>query len=126
MKKELFALLLLCALMAGALCSMAYLKRFTGELTAQLDTVQPLVAEGQWETAQETVWRILQDWQDADDYARIFLRHPDIDSIAEDLHSLLGAIEDRESGACRSASLNLRRHFSEICQLESLRPGSIF
>ena len=125
MKKEGFALLLLCGVILGSFLNLRYLRDFTGELGERVSEACMEAERENWIEAEETAAEAMDRWTGADKYTHIFIRHGEIDAVTDGFCTLMGAIRSRNGSSIYAAQLALRSRLAGLYEMERLLPGSI-
>ena len=123
--REWVAAALLLALLLGSLGNIAYLDRLIGNIETELDHAAEAAEAGDFDAALRSCDRALAHWLRADAYTHIFIRHPEIDAIADAFYELRQLLAEENAQAAPSAFQKLRYHLDCIDNMEHIRPGSI-
>lgn len=126
MKKEVFALVLLLALLAGGLYNTHYLRSFTSGLADTLHVSESSCAAGEYERALELAERAHESWHSRAAYAGIFIRHTEIDAVTYGFHDLISALKSSEPEGAAMLYSGLIGHIESLYEMERLSPASIF
>ena len=124
MKRELAAGALLLLLMAGAWWNIHAVDTLTREIMGDLDASQAAGAQGDHLAAQAALDKARNRWLEADSYTHIFIRHAEIDSIADAFYELQAHLLSGE-GDSSAAYDKLRYHLDSIQRMEHPSLGSI-
>lgn len=126
MKKELFAVVLLAAILALSLWNTHEIKNICGELTSLVESSGHAAESGDWEASRECAEKAIGLWKSREGYTHIVLRHSDIETLSDDFFELMEHISARDSGTVQSAVRLVTEHLRGITDMESLKLGSIF
>jgi len=124
MKRELFAAALLAALVLGAVWNLTKLDSLVGAVRGEIVVSRSCAESGQFEQARIALKRGREIWTQAGAYTEIFLRHPELDAIADAFCELEERLEE-ETGGFAPCYARLLYHLDCIDRMEHLRPGSI-
>jgi len=126
MKKSIFAVGLLVALLLAAFLNIRYMDRFAASLEKGLDSAGELWAEERYSDAERAVEKLIGEWRKADGYTHIFIRHSEIDSASDCFYQLLSALKEGEKEAADAAAEQLRYHLESIREMEHITLRSVF
>ena len=126
MKKELFALTLLGALIAVSLLNIGGIVKLTDELTRTVKLSSAAARSENWDSAEKQAEKAIASWKANDSYTHIVLRHSEIDALSDALYDFLYDIMDKNMGAAEASSQKVIYHLESISRMERLRLGSIF
>ncbi len=125
MKKELFAAILLFALLAGGAFNTRFLDGFTGELSGELAVSEARCRAGDYDGALELADKAHEKWHSREAYTGIFIRHTEIDAVTYGFHELIGALEtEPESALAMYAALE--GHVRSLYEMERVTAASVF
>ncbi len=125
MKKELFAALLLAALLILSLINTHVIDGLCSGISENVRAAGEQAALGDFEGAGRSVSRALRLWHGAESYTMCVLRHTDLESIDSALYALLEAVSLESPSAVVAAEAALE-HLAELSKMEGINPGSIF
>lgn len=125
MKKELFAAILLLALLAGGAYNTRFLGGFTGEIADTLALSAERCGRGDYELALTLADSALEQWLSRESYAGIFLRHTEIDAVTYGFHELIGALKTEPESAAALYS-GLEGHLRSLSDMERVTVASVF
>ena len=126
MKKEVFAIALLGALIAVSVLNIGGIVRLTDELTETVELASAAAENENWDSAEIQAEKAIASWKAKDSYTHIVLRHSEIDTLSDALYDFLNDIMDKNVGAAEASSQKVIYHLESISQMERLRLGSIF
>ena len=126
MKKEFFALALLIALFAGGLYNTHYIHGLTDGLSDELELSRIYCQNGEYTLALERAEAAAEAWDNCSLYARIFIRHTEIDSVDYGLHDLTAVLTSEEPEGAAPLYASLIAHIESLYEMERLSLGSIF
>lgn len=96
MKRLLFSLILLAALVGLACCHVWYLSGQTRALSQQLEQAQQQVQAGNWDEAQAITQKAWTQWEGLMFYLHTTLHHEDIDQVSTAFQETLAILEQKE------------------------------
>ncbi len=126
MKRELAAAGLLLLLILAAVWNIRRADFLTGQIGRNLERSEQAAERGDFTLAQTAAENALTLWRNERGYTSVFLRHPDLDAVADaffDLEELL-LQQDREALAAGYA--RLRYHLETLDWMEHLSLGTLF
>ena len=123
MKKEIAALILLAALVAGGFYNTRYLGQFTGGLNETLSLSRAYCENGEYAMALEEAGRASDEWRTHESYSGIFLRHTEIDAVGYGLRDLTATLA---SDGAVALYASLIAHIESLYEMERLSLSSIF
>lgn len=126
MKKEIFAAALLAALFLGALLNIRYMEGFIGGLGGMIDESRAYCEAGDLAGAEELLRSAIDEWNAADSYTHIFIRHSEIDSASDAFYELLSYVASGDADGASGAYEKLSAHLSSLYTMERVTPGSVF
>lgn len=126
MKREIGAALVLSLLLGLSLFNLQYYDALTARVEAELSFSRSCAGDGDFSGAREHAQRALGLWQDADAFTHVFIRHPEIDGMADAFYDLLQHLYEENAEAAASAYERLNYHLNCIDEMEHARLGSIF
>ncbi len=126
MKREIGAALLLCLLLGLSLYNLHYYDALTDSVEAELSLSRSCADSGDFSGAREHAQQALGLWQDADAFTHIFIRHPEIDGLADAFYDLLQHLDEKNAEAAASAYERLNYHLDCVDEMEHPRLGSVF
>ena len=126
MKKEIVAIALLLAILAGNIWNQRRLDRLTSELHDLAYEAYAAAREADWDAAEDAARAAEGRWKSANAYTHIFIRHTDVDTLTACFCDLLGAIDGRDEGDILASYLRLDAGLRCLRDMETLSTGSIF
>lgn len=126
MKKAVFALFLLGLLVGVSLWNLLHLKALTEELTGGIESARAYWLAEDFESAENTLDRVLKRWLDSDGYTHIFIRHSEIDAASDIFYDLHRDILARDAEGAEANAEKLLYHLQSIYSMERLSMKSIF
>lgn len=126
MKKELFAAGLLALLLLLSILNTAAIKGLCSDIDSVIRRAGAAAEAGDWESARERMDSAVSLWRSHETYAKIVMRHTDIETLTDDFFELMEHINTEDPGAVRSAVELVTEHLGGIAEMESLSLGSIF
>ena len=125
MKKELFAAVLLIALSAGSAVNLRYLSALTLDMTSEIDAACAYAQAGRWDDAAYEAEKARGKWSSAAGYTRVLIRHTEADGVSDAFYEFLGAIGGRDPAAVLRCAMILKKHVSDLYDMERPSLGSI-
>lgn len=125
MKREIAALALLAALFSASFFNIRHLRGFTGGLASNVEASRSAFDAGDYGRAEALLRGALSEWEGAEGYTHIFIRHSEIDAASDAFCELLGSLAARDEGAAGDYEKLLNR-ISSLYTMERLTLGSIF
>jgi len=125
MKRELWALLVLAALLAAALINVRHADRLMTELAELVQETEDAVTAGNFPAAEETLRRAMALWKKDSVYTHILIRHSEVDSTADVFYELLSELREKSAAAAAECE-KLRAHLLGIAAMEHVTLGNIF
>jgi|GEM_PF-333230 len=125
MKKELFAALLLLALLALALYTARSLAVLTEEVGALADKAAALAADSAWDGALAAAGEAVDRWNAGGRLTHTVMHHGEVDAMTADLYALLGAVRAEDAGGVLTAAELVADRLAGIRAVESVRIGSV-
>ena len=126
MKRELGALALLLALCLTALWNVNRADLLIDQIDMNLDRAEHELADGDYERALAAVEYGLALWNGARSYTNVFLRHADVDSVADAFHDLRQLLMEHGGEGAAASFARLRYHLGMADRMEHLSIGSVF
>ncbi len=126
MKKELFAGALLALILALSMMNTWLIGSMCGEISDAVAAAGSRAEQGDWEGSSRALNDAMRIWSEREPYAKIVLRHTDIETLTDDFYELTEHIYTREQGAVKSAVELVTEHLRGIAEMESINFGSIF
>ena len=126
MKREICALLLLAALIAGSLWNIRKAERLTDEIEEHLALSEQAVRAGDSKYALDQFEAALRIWLAARGYTEVVLRHAELDSASDAFYDTLEALRGGEYRAVPAAFERLRYHLDCIAGMERVTLGTVF
>ena len=126
MKKEIFVIALLAAMLTAAIANVWYLNKLTDEVIAAAENAANLAAAGKWSDAQSAAEAAAKKWEEREGYTHMVLRHSEIEQCTEVLNDLRKEIYMKEEGGVRGALAAVRSQMTSIASIERVKLGSIF
>ena len=126
MGKEIFAALLLLALLARGLYNTWYLENMIGEIKTCADISREYAMAGDFDRAVQALRTASGRWESSVNYTCIFLRQTEIECATNTFYELLGGLYSAESGAVRGAYEKLESHLNTLVDMQRVSLGSIF
>lgn len=126
MKKELFAGLTIVLFILLSLCHIVYLNHFIGELNQHIESSAQAYTAGNYALAGHQLNLALTQWQAADAYTHVMIRHSEIDTTNDAFREAIAAVQSEDSPAAQAALSILQYHLNEIQAMERLTLHSLF
>ncbi|MDO4973914.1 MAG: DUF4363 family protein [Eubacteriales bacterium] len=126
MKREIGAAGLLLLLILVALWSIGRTDFLTGQIGLNLDRSERAARQGDYPLAQKAAENALSLWRSARGFTAVFLRHPDLDGVADAFYDLQERLQQRDRSALDAAYARLRYHLETLDWMEHLSPGTLF
>ena len=124
-KKEAFALLLLCFLIGASVWNLVYLHEMAESIRSDISSSREYADAQEYAKAAKALENALNTWLSAEGYTHIFIRHSEIDGTTDAFYELKEALLNSDSG-CRGAYDKLIYHINSIEGMEQFTLGSIF
>ena len=86
MKKEIFAFVLLAAMIIASLINIGGIVKLTDSLTDTVSKSAEYAGREDWEKAIYYIEQAIKEWNDNDSYTHIVLRHSEIDTLSDALY----------------------------------------
>ena len=125
MKKEIYAVILLVVMFAGAIINNRYISVMTGEIETLSEQAGAAAASEDWEKAAKYAETAVKEWARMDKYTHIVLRHSEIDTVSDALYELLKEANSENGGGAEGAAQQAAYHLRSISEMERLKLGSI-
>lgn len=125
MKRELFAALLLLALLAGGAANTRFLGSFTGKICGTLAVSEASCRAGDYERALTLADEALGIWRSREAYTGVFIRHTEIDAVTYGFRDLISALEAEPENALAMYS-GLTGHVRSLYEMERVTAASVF
>ena len=126
MKRELGALLLLTALLLSAVWNIRHADFLTDQIALNLERTERAVAQGDFSLARTAADNALTLWHRSRSYTGVFLRHSDVDGVADAFYDLQEMLLQKDYETVKAGLSRLRYHLSMIDRMEHLSLGTIF
>ena len=126
MKRELAAGGLLLLLLLAAAWNIRRADFLTEQIGRNLERSEHAARRGDFELARTAAENALALWNNASGYTSVFLRHPDLDSVADAFYDLQELLLMRESEALQAGYERLRYHLETLDWMEHLSLGTLF
>lgn len=126
MKKELFALTIILALVAGAVVNVVHIRSLSADITAHIQQAQSCCRQSDFDEAEDALQKGLDRWLGADGYTHIFIRHSEIDSTSDAFYDALSAIGEKDADNALTACEKLLYHIDSIVSMEHVTLKSVF
>ena len=99
MQRELWAALLLGALIAASLLNARHIDHLTDGIIAQLQQAEEEAEQGQLQKAAQRVESCRRSWEEARRYTYSAMRHEETDAVFDGFYDLLERLSDGEADA---------------------------
>lgn len=126
MKREYGALALLLALALLALWNVRRTDFLIGQIDLSLERAERALEAGDTEAALAAVENGLAVWHGARRFTSVFLRHADLDGVAEAFHDLREALMEEGASGAAAGFARLRYRLGMADRMEHLSFGSVF
>ena len=126
MKREYGAMALLLALCLTALWNVRRVDFLIGQIDMDLVRAEHALGDGDFDRALAAVDSGLAVWHGARHYTNIFLRHADVDSVADAFHDLRQTLMEHSGEAAPAGFARLRYRLGTADRMEHLSLGSVF
>jgi hypothetical protein len=126
MKKTYFAIALLLLLLAATLVNVWYLDGFISDLVGYVDTSRTYVEAEDYDGAERKLRQAIDEWNGADGYTHVLIRHSEIDSTTDAFYELLSDIVSGDGDSAVGSFEKLTAHLTSIATMEYVTFGSIF
>ena len=125
MKKELFAALLLTALIGAAAFNLKCINMLTVQVVSELELSEQQLEAGDYGSAVGHLDAAYRLWENSYGYSHILIRHSEIDTSADCFFDLREMLLKKDSAGAKAAFMKLRYHLECIAHMERPTPGSI-
>jgi len=125
MKREIFAALLLIALIAASVWNIRRADSLIGEIEEHLALSEKAMLAADPEYAQAQLEAAKRIWLSARSYTQIFLRHPELDSTSDVFYETMEALKGGEIRSLPAAYERLRYHLDSIREMEHISWGTV-
>lgn len=126
MKKEIFAFVLLAAMIIASLINIGGILRLTESISDMVTKSANYAAKEEWEKAEYYIEQAIKDWNDNDSYTHIVLRHSEIDTLSDALYEYMSDVYEKNKEAVEGSSEKVLYHVESLSQMERIRFGSVF
>lgn len=126
MKPELFAGILLLAIIFAAIGNLCFLSALVTEITELCQAAEEEALQGNWTDAEDAAEHAISLWNDHKGYTQTVLRQSECDRAADILWKLLSAIRNREEGTANGLSDQVNEVFCHLLETERPLFSSIF
>ena len=126
MKREHAAAGLLLLLMLAAVWNIRHADFLTEQIGLNLERSERAARRGDFELAQTAADNALSLWHSARGYTSVFLRHPDLDEVADAFFDLQELLLQRDRKALEAGYSRLRYRLETLDWMEHLSPGTLF
>ena len=126
MKKEFFAAALLVMIAGCSLLNLAKLTSVADDISAAISEAEAMSAAGRWDDAEHAIDRAIAVWRENDSYTHSVLYHGEIDSLTEDIYSMMSAAASESAGGTYAAARLVKEHLDSMISMETPHLGSIF
>ena len=126
MKRELAALALLIAMVAGAQRNLRTVDQLTDSIRRELLSSQQAVQGGDYEAAKRHLQQGLRRFTEAAPYTQVFIRHTEIESCMDAFYDYAATLREEASNEAIAACEKLLYHLQCIDEMEHPLPGSVF
>lgn len=124
MKKAIGAAVLMVLLFIGAAWNIRYLDQMTENMVNAIELSRQYSHADNSEAAMDTLQAVIRDWNEADWYTHIFIRHAEVDATADSFYEALSALQADE--AVDAAYDKLIAHLTSIDTMEHITWKSVF
>ena len=126
MKREHAAAGLLLLLMLAAVWNIRHADFLTEQIGLNLERSERAARRGDFELAQTAADNALSLWHSARGYTSVFLRHPDLDEVADAFFDLQELLLQRDRKALEAGYSRLRYRLETLDWMEHLSLGTLF
>ena len=126
MKKEWLAVFLLLLILGGNIWNQRHSEGVTDRLLALTGETRLAAEEKRWALAEDAGARLAREWEQAEAYTSVFIRHAETDALTDAICALRGAVAGRDEGEILGALLAVEAHVRCIRDMEKLRFGTVF
>ena len=126
MKRELAAAALLFLLILTAGWNIRQADFLTDQIGLSLERSERAARRGDFDHARAAADGALALWRDARSYTSVFLRHPDLDAVADAFYDLRQLLLQQDSEALDAGYSRLRYHLETLDWMEHLSLGTLF
>ena len=126
MLKEIFAVILLVAVLGLSILNMAIISHITKTTADMINEISALADGNQWLQAEKATEEAILYWNIKDNYLHSVLNHHVAEEITDDLYSLLDYVYSQDENTVASEGEMIKAHLNDIIQFEEFRLSSIF
>lgn len=126
MKREYVAAALLLLLILCAAWSIRRTDFLTDQISLSLTRSERAARQGDYPLAVKAAENALALWRGARGFTAVFLRHPDLDGVADAFYDLQEVLLQRDRPALEAAYARLRYHLETLDWMEHLSLGTLF
>ena len=126
MKRELAAAGLLLLLFLAAGWNIRHADFLTDQIGLNLTRSEHAAQRGEFALARTAAENALSLWRSARGYTSVFLRHPDLDSVADAFYDLQELLQKEDRKALDAGYARLRYRLETLDWMEHLSPGTLF
>lgn len=126
MKRELAAAGLLLLLILAAVWNIRHADFLTDQIVLSLERSERAARRGDFELAQKAAENALALWRSERGYTSVFLRHPDLDDVADAFFDLQELLLQQDQKALEAGFSRLRYHLETLDWMEHLSLGTLF
>ena len=126
MKKMVIAIIILVILLFATLFNVYYLDGFIAELSSTVELSRQAAEQDDFEEALHLLEKAILEWNHADGYTHVFIRHSEIDGTTDAFFELLSDLYERDYALTIGSYAKLLAHLSSIATMEHVSFGSIF
>lgn len=121
MKRLLFCVVIILALIGLAGLHVSHLQKFTDGLIEDLNIVQACLNQSDWHGADKAAKLVNDHWEEEGFYLHTMLRHTDIDNIRTSLKEMRAYLRTREDRAeCQAVTAKLINQLELLLEAEQL------
>ncbi len=126
MKRELAAAGLLVLLILAAVWNIRHADFLTDQIGLNLTRSELAAQRGEFPLARTAAESALTLWRNARGYTSVFLRHADLDGIADAFYDLQELLQKEDREALGAGYARLRYHLETLDWMEHLSLGTLF
>lgn len=120
MKQLLIYVGVLVVIFCGALANTARVTAITDQISGHLEEAETAVIQGDWEKAARLTKEAHKEWEKAENYFCIVLRHADTDEVSNGFQEVEGFIAWEAEAEYTSANNALMKKVQHLAEVEGL------
>lgn len=126
MKKEIFACVLLAAILGLTIFNYSHISQISSELTGTTDEIIGAAEENNWGQALALTEKVMAKWADNAGFIHVTMKHDEINEITNEFFELKLAVRAGKAADTVTLCEKIQSRLQSVCDLEKIRVGSIF